>query len=180
MLFEFLTSDDFLFWAILAVQSALIIWFVEAGSAVAAGTMLASIAVTVSLFPSQWSYFGVPDVESTGVNNWLLENAWRLPAAAGCYVLVGLLWSTFRWWLFVNDARDAYDAQKKQWLQPLTLLSSARLLEERAVSVNDERLRVRYLHWARACRSAATAGGCRLSPELKPVWKDFVENGYRC
>jgi hypothetical protein len=179
MLFDFLTSDSFLFWTLLAVQSAMIIWFVEAGNATASGVVLATVTVTVLMFPDQWSELAGTDVGSVGVGRWLLDNAGRIAAGVACYFLIGLLWATFRWWLYVGDAREAYDEHKRQWLQPRSLLLSAKLLETRADFVCDQALRTRYLHWANACRIAAATGVRQLSPELKPVWKEFVENGYR-
>ncbi len=179
MVFEFLISDGFLFWALLVVQSALIIWFVEAGSAVASGTTLATVAITVLLFPEQWGELAGTDVGSSGVGHWIMDNAGRVATAVACYFLIGLLWATFRWWLYVNDARETYEQQKQQSLQPRSLVVSAKLLESRAAYVCDETLRARYLHWAGACREAASVNAAQLSPELKPVWWEFVESGYQ-
>ena len=179
MLFEFLTSDEFLFWTMIAAQSALIIWFVEMGNAVAAAVTLATIFVGAGLFPSQWGYFGGPESQPDRLGVWLLGNAWRIIAGVGCYFLLGLLWATFRWWLFVNDVREAYDEQKRLWLMPGNLQSLGQRLEMRASTAPSQSLRSQYQQWAAACREAADAGGHCLSDELKPVWKDFVENGYR-
>ena len=179
MVVDFLISDGFLFWALLVVQSALIVWFVETGNAIASGTTLATVAITLLLFPAQWGELAGTDVGSSGVGGWILDNAGSVVTAVACYFLIGLLWSTFRWWLHVSDTREAYEQQKQQWLQPLSLLSSARLLEDRAGYVPDEAIRARYLHWAGACREAASTNAGQLSPELKPVWREFVENGYQ-
>lgn len=179
MVFEFLISDSFFFWALLAVQSALIVWFVESGNAVASGTTLATIAVTLLLFPEQWGELAGTDVGASGAGRWIFDNAGRVATAVACYFLIGLLWATFRWWLYVNDAREIYEQQKQQWLQPRSLVVSAKLLESRAAYVRDEMLRARYLHWAGVCREAASVNAGQLSPELKPVWREFVENGYQ-
>lgn len=179
MAFEFLTTDAFLFWVLIAIQSAVIIWFVEAGNAVAAGTALAIVAITLFLFPEQWDALTSGEAESASVGSWLLANVGSLVTALACYVLIGLLWATFRWWLYVNDAREAYEEQKLNWLQPRNLMASAKLLENRAAYIHDEVLRARYLHWANTCRAAAATSGGRLSQDLRPVWKEFVENGYQ-
>ncbi|MHC4875498.1 MAG: hypothetical protein ACYTGL_03295 [Planctomycetota bacterium] len=179
MLFEFLTSDEFLFWTMVAVQSALIIWFVEMGNALAAAVTLMTIFVGAAFFAGQWGHFEMLDTESDRIGGWLLGNAWRIVAGTGCYLLLGLLWATFRWWLFVNDVREAYDEQKRLWLLPRHLMSSAHRLEVRASMTASQSLRIQYQEWAAACRAAAETGGQHLSDELKPAWKEFVENGYR-
>jgi len=177
--FELLTADAFLFWTLLVVQSVVIVRFVEAGNAVISGSALATVAITLLLFPEQWSLLSGGDVETVGVGSWLLANAGSIVAAVACYFLIGLLWATFRWWLYVNDAREAYEEQKREWLRPRSLMASAKLLETRAAYIHDEVLRARYLHWANHCRTAAAANPGQLSQELKPVWKEFVENGYQ-
>lgn len=179
MFVEILTSNDFCFWTLIAVQSAMIIWFVEAGSAASAGTTLVSVFISLSLFPGQLKHFGLLRDQSTSLGTLLLENSWPIVLGLGCYVLIGLLWATFRWWLHVNEAREVYVDQKRQWLQPRTLLASATLWDDRAEFACDAALRTQYRHWANACRAAATTGGGRLPQELVPVWRNFVENGYR-
>ncbi len=179
MLFEFITSDEFLFWTLIAVLSALIVWFTETGDATAAGVTLITLFVGAAFFPNQWMYFGISEADPAHAGEWLLQNSWRIVLGLVCYFLLGLLWATFRWWLHVHDAREAYDDEKRRWLAPGNLLACAGRLEVRSATAPNDTLRQQYHDWASACRLAADAGGHCLSDELKPVWKDFVENGYR-
>lgn len=178
MAFEHLTTDGLLFWTMILVQSAIIVWYVEAGNPAASGMTVVATGITALMLPEQWNHLAATDIQSTGTMNWLIANSGRLLIGLVCYLVLGLVWATFRWWLHVNDAREAYDSHKRQWLEPQNLLISARLLETRAACVPDSSQRNRYRQWASACRTAAMTGGGRLSNDLKPAWRDFVENGY--
>lgn len=179
MLGEILTSDGFLFWTLVIVQSALIVWFVETGNAIAAAVTLVTLIVGSGFFPGEWEWMVSGSVSDIGLWGWFQQNAWRLLAFAGCYALIGLAWATFRWWLLVAELRDTYETRKTEWLAPGRLLETAGILSARADYVSAEQKKIRYQEWADVCRRAASAGGNRLTKDLKPVWKDFVENGFR-
>lgn len=179
MLSEILTSESFWFWTLVVVQSLLIIWFVETGNAVAAAVTLGTLVIGLAFFPTQWPHIGLGDLASMSFFEWLSTNLWPLIAGIGCYLLVGLGWATFRWWLYVRELRDNYERCKADWLAPGNLRSTANMLNSRAQLCHEISERERLTQWADACRMAATEGGNRLTHELKPVWKDFVTNGFR-
>ena len=179
MLSEIFTSESFWFWALVIVQSGLIVWFVESATPVAAGVTVGTLIVGISFFPTQWGDVGLGDLHDMSFPAWLSQNAWALLAGLGCYLFVGVAWATFRWWLLVRQMRESYERAKAEWLAPGNLRSTATMLRSHAEHCPEPTLREKYLLWSEACRMAAAEGGHQLTHELKPVWKDYVTNGSR-
>lgn len=179
MLTEILTSETFWFWTMIVVQSALIVFFVEHGSPIGAIFSLAALIGGIGFFPSQWPSIGVAALGEDGLLGWLGSNFWMILAGGALYLLIGLGWGMLRWWMFVRHLREDYEQQKSQWLLPATLDQSAAALRLRANCASLATEKSRLQKWAEACESAAVRGGGQLDHELKPAWKDFVQNGYR-
>jgi len=71
---------------------------------------------------------GLGNPHETTFLAWLTQNAWAILAGIGCYVVVGIAWATFRWWLLVRVMRDNYERRKAEWLAPGNLRSTATML----------------------------------------------------
>ena len=179
MLQEIFTSDIFWFWTLVIVQSGLMIWFVETGSAIGAGTTLLTLIVGIAFFPGQWEMIGLGQIETEGFWPWLADHIWGILAIGGCYLMIGLAWATLRWWLFVRDLRELYDQRKLEWLAPGNLRRTASTLQSKAEASRGTVESDRFQEWADACLRAASNGGNQLTRELKPVWKGFVKNGFQ-
>lgn len=179
MLQEILTTESFWFWTLVIVQSGLIMWFAEAGNPIAAAVTIGTLVLGVAFFPTQWETIGLADLHETSFSSWLLDILWPLIAFIGCYILIGITWATFRWWLLGREIRDRYERIKADWLAPGNLRNTASRLRSRAENCSEPTLKARYAEWSEACLSAATAGGNRLTQDLKPVWKEYVTNGSR-
>lgn len=179
MLTEIFTSETFWFWTMIIIQSALIVFFVEHGSPVGAAFSLMTLVAGVGFFPGQWDAIGLGGLRENGLWSWLGSSVWMILAGLALYVLVGLGWGMLRWWMFVRHLREGYDQHRTRWLMPATLDNSAAALRARAGCSSLAAEQTRLLAWASACSEAALRGGGRLTHELKPAWKDFVQNGYR-
>lgn len=173
-----LTGDATLFWIMILIQSALIVWFLEVGNAVAATITLLMLMAGIALFPSQWPIFGLHSVADEGLWAWMTNNAGRLIALSCLYLLTGTAWALFRWWLMVSTLRERYEQRRAEWLTPGSLRRTAALLQSRAAMCLEPTERQRLIAWAEACQTAAMAGGQQLTRELKPVWKEFIEHGF--
>lgn len=159
------------------VQSGLIIWFVESAIPVAAAVTIGTLIVGVAFFPTQWESVGLADLHVISLPAWIGQNAWALLAGIGCYVIIGIGWATFRWWMLARELREAYERAKTEWLAPGNLRATANALQSHAECCRETSLREKYLLWSEACRTAAADGGNHLTRELKPIWKEFVTNG---
>lgn len=179
MFTEIFTSETFWFWAMIIVQSSLIVFFVEHGSPMGAGFSLLALMAGIGYFPEQWELIGLSEAGKNGFWNWVGLNIWSILAGGTLYLLIGLGWGILRWWLFVRNLREEYEQQKAKWLLPISLDQAAAALQRRASHLSLPAERDRLQQWAEACWNAATRGGGRLDEELKPVWKDYVQNGYR-
>ena len=179
MLAQLFSSEVFWFWALILVQSTLIVFFVEHGSAVGAGFSLIGLLCGVACFPGQWSSIGLGGLTRDNAWIWFGSHAWTLLAGLAVYLFIGLGWGMLRWWMFVRHLREDYEHHKAAWLLPRHLDESAVALQTRAAcsSITAERSRLRV--WAEHCSTAALSGGGTLTHELKPAWKDYVQNGYR-
>lgn len=178
MLTEVLINPGFWFWTLFIVQSALIIWFVEQGQVIGAVFSVLALLVGVAFFPSEWESIGLGGLNKLGLWDWLVSNFWMIFAGIGIYLIVGLAWGTMRWWMYVRDLRDEYDNQRDGWLAPMSLYSTSDALRGRAECCFEPAKQNVLMQWAEACRQAADAGGNMLTKELRPIWKEFVENGY--
>ena len=179
MMQEILTSESFWFWALVVVQSCLIVWFVDAGNLPGSVFSLLTLFVGIALFPSQWPTIGLGAFAEDGFWGGLRETGWTLLAGLALYVLLGLGWAMLRWWVYVRMLREEYERRKAGWLTPGNLVQAAARLRERAEMNVNPADRERCLAWASCCQAAAQSGGRLLTAELKPVWKDYVQNGYR-
>lgn len=179
MLQEILSAEALWFWTLILAQSLLVVWFVRNDNLVGSVLSVLSIIAGFGFFPGQWESIGLGQLQREGFWPFINQNGGMILGSIGCYVLLGLVWAAFRWWLFVKDLREQYDRRKADWLEPKSLLNTAQFLRAQAACHEDEGLRQRYSHWANACADAAARGGQVLNSELKPVWKDFVEHGYR-
>lgn len=179
MLGELLSSESFWFWTIVVVMSALIIWFTERGVLLAALSSLFALAVGIAFFPNQWDLIGLGGIRELGVWSWLGENILTILVGVVLYLLVGLVWSTLRWWMHVRTIREDYEDRRARWLTPATLLKNAELFQRRASVTSDKTVREQYDQWREVCARAAEMGGHRLTTELKPLWRVYVENGYQ-
>ncbi len=179
MLTEILTSEAFWFWTMIVVQSALIVFFVEHGSPIGAGFSILTLLGGIGFFPSQWDSIGLASLRENGLWSWLGTNIWMLLAGLALYVLIGLGWGMLRWWMFVRHLREDYEQHKAKWLMPSSLDHSAAALRSRADYSSLPGERARLIQWAEVCAKAAIHGGGSLSSDLKPAWKDYVQNGYR-
>lgn len=176
---EFLSGEAFWFWTLIIAQSGLVMWFVRNDSLVGATLSVLSMIAGLAFFPSQWQAIGLGELHTLGFWLFLRTHFGAIVAGLGSYLLIGLAWAAFRWWLYVKDLRHQYDERKTQWLAPTSLLNTAQFLRAQAACVDDEPLKQRYSYWATACAEAAARGGHVLTTDLKPVWKEFVEHGYR-
>ena len=179
MLEELLSSEAFWFWTIVVVMSALIVWFTEQGVLLAALSSLFALAVGIAFFPNQWDLLGLSGIREQGFWLWLGDNILGVLVASVLYLLVGLVWSTLRWWMHVRCIREEYEDRRTHWLTPGTLLRHGELFASRASVTSDETVCEQYRAWQDHCIRAAELGGHRLTPELKPMWKVYVENGYQ-
>lgn len=178
MLGDVLSSEAFWFWTIVVVMSALIIWFTEQGVLLAALSSLFALAVGIAFFPSQWDTAS-GGIRELGLWSWLGEHMLGVLVSAVLYLLIGLVWATLRWWMHVRCIREEYEERRAAWLAPGTLMRHAEVLQSRANVTSDETVRAQYWAWRDSCARAAEMGGNRLTHELKPLWKVYVENGYQ-
>jgi hypothetical protein len=179
MLTEVFTNPGFWFWTLFIVQSMLIVWFVEQGQVIGAAFCVLALIIGVAFFPGQWQSIGLGELNDSSLWSWLTSHFWAIVAAIGIYLIVGLAWGTTRWWLFVRDLREEYDSRRTNWLAPVSLYGASDSLRARAECCLEISRQNTLMHWAEACRQAADAGGNMLTRELRPIWKDYVENGYR-
>jgi hypothetical protein len=179
MLTEIFTSEAFWFWTMIIVQSALIVFFVEHGSPIGAGFSILTLLGGIAFFPGQWDFIGLASLRDDGLWSWLGNKGWMVLAGVSLYLLIGLGWGMLRWWMFVRHLREDYEQHKAKWLLPTSLDHSAAALRSRADYSSLPAERARLIQWAEACAHAAFLGGGRLDQELKPAWKDYVQNGYR-
>jgi hypothetical protein len=179
MLTEIFTSEDFWFCVMIIVQSALIVFFVEHGSPIGAGFSILTLLGGIGFFPGQWDSIGLAGLSENGLWSWLGTNIWMILAGVALYLLIGLGWGMLRWWIFVRHLREDYEQHKANWLLPTSLDHSAAALRSRADCSSLPAERARLIQWAEACGHAAVRGGGRLDDDLKPAWKDYVQNGYR-
>jgi hypothetical protein len=179
MLESLLSSEAFWFWVIVVAMSALVVWFTEQGVLLAALSSLFALAVGIAFFPSQWDMLGLGGLREQGLWSWLGDNILSVLVAVVLYLLIGLVWSTLRWWMHVRSIREEYEDRRVHWLSPGTLQRNADLFHSRAKVTSDESIRDQYSAWRDLCARAAELGGNRLTPELKPLWKVYVENGYQ-
>ena len=176
---EFLSTEAFWFWTLIVAQSVLVMWFVRNDSVVGAVLSMMSMVAGLAFFPSQWESIGLGELQTQGFWLFLRTHFGAILAGIGSYLLIGLAWAAFRWWEYVRELREQYDARKAEWLTPASLLNTAQFLRAQSACLDDELLRQRYAYWATACAEAAARGGHVLSSDLKPVWKEFVAHGYR-
>jgi len=179
MLGEMLSSEAFWFWVVFVVMSALIIWFTEHGVLLAALSSLIALVLGFAFFPSQLDLLGLGGIREQGLWLWLCDNVPGVLVTIVLYLLVGLVWSTLRWWMYVRSIRQKYEEHRTHWLSPGTLQRNAEMLHSRAKLTSDESVREQYSAWSDLCAYAAEMGGKRLTPELKPLWKAYVNNGYQ-
>ena len=179
MLNEILTNPAFWFWTLCIVQSALVIWFVEQGQVIGAAFSVLALLIGVAFFPNQWSVIGLGGLNDSSTWDWFASHCWTILAGLGIYLIVGLGWGTMWWWMFVRDLRDEYDRQRDTWLAPLNLYNTSNQLRARAACCPEPNQQSVFLQWAEACCRAADVGGNSLTQELRPIWKEYVENGYR-
>jgi hypothetical protein len=179
MLNDIFTNPAFWFWTLFIVQSALIIWFVEHGQVIGGAFCVLALIVGVAFFPSQWEAIGLGGLNDSSLWEWFTSNFWSIVAGIGIYLIMGLAWGTMRWWIFVKDMREEYDTHRHNWLTPAFLYGTSDALRARAECCLELTRQNVLMQWAEACRQAADAGGNMLTRELRPIWKDYVENGYR-
>ncbi len=176
---EFLSLEAFWFWTLIVAQSGLVIWFVNQDSPVAAVLSVLSILAGIAFFPGQWESIGLGAMHSEGFWLFVRARGGLIAASIGSYLLLGLGWAAFRWWLYVRQLRLTYDRRKAEWLLPQSLLNTASFLKIQASCADDELRKQRFQQWSNACAEAAARGGNQLTSDLKPLWKEFVEHGYR-
>ena len=138
MLEELLSSGVFWFWVIVAVMSAMIVWFTEHGVLLSALSSLLALAVGIALFPDQWDLLGLGGIREQGLRSWLGDNILGVVVAVLLYLLVGLAWSTLRWWMHVRSIREEYEERRTLWLSPDALRQSAVLFHSRANVTSNE------------------------------------------
>lgn len=176
---EFISLEAFWFWTLVVAQSGLVIWFVHQDSPVGAVLSVLSILAGIAFFPSQWESIGLGAMHSEGFWLFVRTRGGLILAAIGSYLLLGLGWAAFRWWLYVRELRLSYERRKAEWLRPQSLLNTASFLKVQAACSDDDLRKQRFQKWADACGDAAARGGNHLTSDLKPLWKEFVEHGYR-
>lgn len=179
MLENLFSSEAFWFWTIVIVMSAMIVWFTERAVLLAAMSSVVALAVGIAFFPSQWDIIGLGGIREQGLWAWLSDNILMLLVSVVVYVLVGLVWATLRWWMHVRTLREDYEERRARWLAPAALMRSAELFQSRASVTSDDSVRTQYKEWRDICARSSELGGRRLTPELKPLWKVYVENGYQ-
>lgn len=179
MLEDILSSEVFWFWTVVVVMSSMIVWFTERGVLPAALSSVVALAVGIAFFPNQWDLIGLGGIRESGLWAWLGENILAVLVGLVTYVLVGLVWATLRWWMHVRGIREEYEERRTHWLTPAALQKTAELFQSRATITSDKIVREQYSQWHDICVRAAEMGGRRLTHELKPLWKVYVENGYR-
>jgi len=179
MMADLFSSEVFWFWTLVLVQSTLIVFFVESGNLAGASFSLIALLTGLIFFPGQWSSIGLSGLTRDNSWDWFCSHFWMILAGLTVYLFVGLGWGMLRWWMLVRHLRDDYEDHKAKWLLPRQLDQAAMALRTRAdnSSISGERARLRV--WADNCSTAALCGGGTLTPELKPAWKDYVQNGYR-
>ena len=144
MLEEIPSSGPFWFWVIVAVMSAIIVWFAERGVLLSALSSLLALAVGIALFPDQWDLLGLSALRGQGLWSWLGDNILGVVVAVLLYLLVGLTWSTMRWWMHVRSIREEYENRRTLWLSPETLRQNAVLFHSRASVTADESAQKQY------------------------------------
>ena len=179
MMADLLSSEAFWFWTMILVQSMLIVFFVEHGNLAGACFSLCALLAGLIFFPNQWSAIGLKGLTPGNSWSWFCSHIWVICAGVTLYLFAGLGWSMLRWWMFVRHMREVYEEHKAAWLRPRHLDQSATTLRTRAACSPVSGEQTRLQAWADHCSAAALCGGGTLTPELKPVWKDYVQNGYR-
>ncbi len=176
---ELFNLEAFWFWTLIVAQSGLVIWFVRQEQPVAAILSVVSLITGIGFFPNQWASLGLGDMQRLGFWLFVQTRFGAILAMMGSYLILGLGWAMCRWWLYVRSIRLVYEQRRLEWLVPRNLLNTAAYFRDQALIATSPESQQRYSQWASACSAAAARGGNQLTSDLKPVWKEFVENGYR-
>lgn len=176
---ELFNIETFWFWTLIVVQSGLVIWFVSQDQAGPAVLSVLSLIAGIGFFHGQWDNIGLGSLQRLGFAAFVQTYYGGILAAIGSYLILGLGWATFRWWLYVRQIRLTYERRRDEWLHPRALLNTASFFRAQATVATSGETQQRYSHWAAVCAEAAARGGRTLTPDLKPVWKEFVAHGYR-
>ena len=171
--------EAFWFWTLIIVQSGLVIWFVSQDHLVAAVLGILSILAGIGFFPGQWESIGLGNLRTVGFSAFVRSHYGEIIAVAGSYLIIGAGWAGVRWWLHARGIRQSYERRRDDWLHPHALLNTATFFRNQALVATSADSQQRYSRWSKACAEAAARGGKILTSELKPIWKEFVEHGYR-
>jgi hypothetical protein len=159
--------ESYWIWIIIAVHTVLMIWFTERGDLVGA---------SVALILAAGSLLGLSHVSFREIWDLCCAHAWGIPGIVGAYLVMGLAWAAFKWWEYVHAAREGYERQRAQWLLPRNLRRRAIELRELARYAVTPDERVGLLKRADACQRAAALGGCVMTEELKPLWREHLHD----
>jgi hypothetical protein len=94
---------SFWFWALIVVATILLFVYdhVESG-------LGSTIVLLVSFACLQW--LGNVDLLGT-----IISHPWKISGAVIMYFIAGMIWGTFRWYLFCMDIREQYLKLKENW-----------------------------------------------------------------
>lgn len=101
--YEFLAFGTLWFWLLVGAESLLLMCLV-------AKELIESATVTLVFTLVALQLCGTP------VLSYAWANAGAIGLWAAAYVVVGVLWSVAKWWMYVSEQRDKYDVVKKAWL----------------------------------------------------------------
>lgn len=93
-----------LFWFILVVEIILLLICVKLELDLFAAISLIVFAVILNVYCD------------VNIISFIKSNPVNLIMIVGSYVVIGVMWSVFKWWMFVRDRRSDYEKFKSAWL----------------------------------------------------------------
>lgn len=105
MLFELFVLGSFWFWLLVVAEIALLFMFLEYENGFGA-------TASVLVFGALLQLCG--DVNITG---YIASHPYQVAMYVLGYFVVGALWGTAKWWLYVKDRLEEYEEVKTDWLR---------------------------------------------------------------
>lgn len=136
-MFELFMVGTFWFWALIIAEIVLLFMFVEYENGVGA-------TVSLIVFAAALQWFG-----DTDIIGFVVANPLKLVAIVASYFLLGAIWGTAKWWIFVRDRLEEYEELRDDFLRnkglptgqtvPVTYRQEWKQMLERSRSYRDGR-----------------------------------------
>ena len=158
-MFELFVLGTFWFWALIAAEIILLFMFVEWENGFGATVSLIVFAAAL-----QWC-------GDTNIIGFIFDNPLRLLAVVAAYFLLGGIWGTVKWWIFIRDRLEEYEELRDEFLRNKGLTEGTTVPQQfrREWKENLERNRSYSLHG----RSLADAPRARDNKSRILRWMSF-------